>query len=195
MLADLDGAIAAVLDGGATEHGLESTVVDARGDVPIVLREGAVSRERLLWATEQDGVGSMARAAGPAIVDTDADATRPARSPGLRHRHYAPDALVLLAEPDTSLDLVRRHLGTGERVGIVSRPDAARRAAAAGAEVLGRPEDAVSLAHVLFACLREADDLGLDVIVFETVPEVGAGRAVMDRLRRAAEASRRPATR
>lgn len=196
VLADLDGAIAAVLDGGTTEHGLESTVVDARGDVPIVLREGAVSRERLLWATEQDGVGSMARAARPAMADADAgaDVTRPARSPGLRHRHYAPDALVLLAAPDASLELVRRRLGAGERVGIVSRPDAARRAAAAGAEVLACPEDAVGLAHVLFACLREADDRGLDVIVFETVPEVGVGRAVMDRLRRATDASRRPTT-
>jgi len=186
VLADLGGAIAAVIDGGATTHGLESTVVDARGEEPRVLREGAVSRERLAWALAQDVGRSLPGSAVGAAVDDDG-ATR---SPGLRHRHYAPDAQVLPTAPDAVLGVVRDHVGAGRRVGVISHPATAAAAAAAGALVLARPADAVELARDLFAALRDAEDAALDVIVVGTVREVGVGRAVMDRLRRAAEASR-----
>jgi len=194
VLADLSGAIAAVIDGGATAHGLESTVVDARGGEPRVLREGAVSRERLAWALAQD---VDRRPTAASIGDADAGGTADTtvddgamRSPGLRHRHYAPDVQVLPTAPDAVLGTVRHHVGIGRRVGVVSHPATATAAAAAGAVVLARPTDAVELARDLFAALRDAEDAALDVIVVETVREVGVGRAVMDRLRRAADASR-----
>jgi len=202
VLADLGGMIAAVLDGGVAAHGLESTVVDARGEVPLVLREGAVSREELAWVLSRHAGGGSTAGQQVARLDDVSPGTASAaaeegargddaaRSPGLRHRHYAPDARVVPASPDEVLALVRAHRDEGRSVGVVSRPDTALAAFAAGAVVLARPEDAIELAHELFAALRAAEDAGLDVIVVETVTEVGIGRAVMDRLRRAADASR-----
>jgi L-threonylcarbamoyladenylate synthase len=210
VLDDLDGRIAAVLDGGATQHGLESTVVDARGSTPIVLREGAISREQLAAVLRQHGrehadggqgagpavgqgvgIGPGARSGtAPAREGCVAGEPDVARSPGLRHRHYAPEVQVIVVDPPAAVAAVRRARATGRRVGIVGDAVMAERAAEHGAVVLARPSGAVELARDLFAALRGAEQADLDVVVVVAVPEVGIGRAVMDRLYRAAEAGR-----
>jgi L-threonylcarbamoyladenylate synthase len=188
VLDDLDGSIAAVVDGGPTRFGLESTVVDARGAIPIVLREGAVTRE------------DLARAGDPATIAGDPSSDQPsgaAGSPGTRHRHYAPGLPVHLAAPGSGSTvaaalLASLHRGTdtvrGEvRIGLVALgPDSDGQS---GIERLGSPSDVAALASDLFALLRRAEVLGLTALVVERVNEEGIGRAVMDRLRRAAEAS------
>ena len=184
VLDDLDGRIAAVVDGGPTRLGLESTVVDARGTLPVLLREGAVTREDL--ARIADGVDGAAHRSA-----ADADAPR---APGTRHRHYAPGLPVHLVAPGSgarsAADLLAGLRDTSDpaaRVGLVTQgsgttlPD--------GIELLGTPVDAGALATELFALLRRAEDLRLSALVIEQVAEEGIGRAVMDRLRRAAEAS------
>jgi L-threonylcarbamoyladenylate synthase len=175
VLADLDGRIDAVVDGGPTRIGLESTVVDARGDVLRVLREGGTSREELAAAL------SMPEDRGP--VDA-------ARSPGTRHRHYAPGIPVHLAEAGSGVALAASiAAGPAGRVGLVAVAPPAARDAPDGVVVLGVRGDVRALAAELFALLRHAEELGLDAVVVESVPDVGIGRAVMDRLRRAAAAS------
>ena len=176
VLDDLDGRIDAVVDGGPTRVGLESTVVDARGDVPVLLREGAVTREDLGTATMADGEASGAR------------------SPGTRHHHYAPDLPVVLVPPGDGPEAAAEFAARGGTVGLV-RVAAAGVAAAGdaavprGVRVLAEPADAAALGAVLFAVIRRAEAEGLTALVVEAVPEVGVGRAVMDRLRRAAGAS------
>ncbi len=196
--ADLDGHIAAVVDGGPTRLGLESTVVDARGSQPIVLREGAVTREELVLACASLSGDDADAGDGPR-----SDATPPARAPGTLHRHYSPELPVHLAAPRTGrmvaaalLDGLRRGVGESPEVGLVliqstSAPLADEMAdeMAEGIVVLGTPVDAAALAVGLYAFLRHAEDLELAGLVIEQVSEVGIGRAVMDRLRRAAEAS------
>jgi L-threonylcarbamoyladenylate synthase len=183
VLADLDGVIDAVLDGGPTRIGLESTVVDARGAVPVVLRVGAVTREAIAVALGGDAA---------ATSDAAADATR---SPGLRHRHYAPALPVHLAPAGegaaragtlaAALDVPG---ADGARVGLVRRggPSATL---APGVLLLGEPSDAAALAATLYGLLRRAEDAGCAALVVEAVAEDGIGRAVMDRLRRAAAGS------
>jgi L-threonylcarbamoyladenylate synthase len=184
VLDDLDGSIAAVVDGGPTRVGLESTVVDARGARPILLREGAVTREDLAHA-------------GDAPTDED-DPTRLSRataaSPGTHHRHYAPGLPVHVAPPGqgapTAAALLRTLQdvsGPSVRVGLVAPPSAG--AQPAGIRLLASPPDADALAADLFALLRRSETLGLHALVVEGVDDEGIGRAVMDRLRRAAEAS------
>ena len=170
--ADLDGRIDAVLDGGPTRIGLESTVVDARGDVPVVLREGAVTREDL-----------------GALEVADGDAGAGARSPGTRHHHYAPGLPVVLAPPGGGAATAAGLTGRGGPVGLVRLRDDGDGGIPDGVRVLAEPADAAALGAVLFAVLRRAEDEALAAVVVETVPEVGVGRAVMDRLRRAAAAS------
>ena len=163
--ADLGASVDLVLDGGPTVMGVESTVVDARGDVPVVLREGGVTREDL----------GLPPAGPPASAGA-------AASPGTRHRHYTPSCTVVVAAPGEAVRTAALLAAGGRRVGLV----ATRAREAAGVVVLAEPVGAEQLGAVLYAALRAAEDAHVDVVVVEAVPDVGVGRAVMDRLRRAA---------
>jgi L-threonylcarbamoyladenylate synthase len=168
VLADLDGDVDVVLDGGPTRWGVESTVVDARGDRPVVLRLGALTLE------------DLEAAAGPVEVRRGSD-DRPA-TPGALPSHYAPAAPVRLAtdgHPPVADRGVRaclafRSVPPGYAAGEALSPDGDLAVAAA------RLFDAL---HRLDAAVRER---GLVEIVAEPLPEEGLGRAVGDRLRRAA---------
>lgn len=158
---DLGDRVAWIIDGGPCAIGIESTVVDARGQAPVVLREGAVTREMLGRASAAEGSG---------------------RSPGTRHQHYQPRAAVQVAPPGRGVDVARATLRTHARVGLVAPLVGA---APEDIVVLATPTDGEALAKVLYAALRQADALGLPAVVVEGVADVGVGRAVMDRLRRA----------
>jgi L-threonylcarbamoyladenylate synthase len=160
---DLDGRVHCILQGGRTDAGLESTVVDCTTDPPVMLRPGAVPLEAL-------------RDADPRVRAAASGSDEEARSPGTRHRHYAPDA----------------------RVVIVDGPSEAVPGPEASYVGLDAPdEDAFSLVHVadsveaygreLFHFLRESDAHGCQTVYAQRVPEEGMGTALMDRLRRAAQ--------
>ena len=195
VLADLDGRIAAVLDAGPTRVGLESTVVDARGRRALVLREGAVTREDLAPFTDDDAdAGSLA-----------ADVEGAHRSPGTRHAHYAPRIPVHVADPGGGDELLASMLRASSasstppapsRIGLVRVTDddapatsGTRREVASTALLLAELDGPVELASQLFALLRAAEDTGCDALIIEGVRPVGVGRAVMDRLNRAAAGS------
>jgi L-threonylcarbamoyladenylate synthase len=168
VIEDLGDAVDLVVDAGPCVIGVESTVVDARGERPVVLREGWVTREDLEVATRP----------GP-----DAPAPDLRSSPGTRYRHYAPRCAVVIAPPGGASEVAAAHAARGRRVGIVSRgsvPDGA-----VGIATFGSAEE---LAAVLYRAFRDAEGADLDVLVVEAVDEHGVGRAVMDRLRRAAGA-------
>ncbi len=169
VLADLDGRIDLILDGGLTQHGLESTVLDVTGARPLLLRRGAVTLEML-----------RALLGAVDVVD-EHDAAARARSPGLRHRHYAPRARVELVSEGTGEEAAARAIAAGERVVIVCR-----RAVVSPAQVERLPVALPAFARALFASLRALDAVGFDRIIVEAVPETDVGAAIMDRLRRAA---------
>lgn len=164
--ADLGERVPLYLDAGPCEVGLESTVVALLGEVPTLLRPGGVPREAL-----EAVVGPLGRARAGA-----------ARSPGMKYRHYAPSARVVVAQPEELPALWRAHQGDGTAF-IVSQE-----AALEGPDVRvpGARRDAPAWARGLFRLLRELDARPL--IVVEAIPEEGLGAAVMNRLRKAAEA-------
>ncbi|TDC84131.1 threonylcarbamoyl-AMP synthase [Micromonospora sp. KC606] len=165
VVSGLGAAVDVVLDGGATRCGIESTIVDARGPQPVVLRLGALALEELVAA------------AGPVSVRPGSSGQPVA--PGTLAAHYAPRTplrLVSGAEPAP---------GGGERRGFL----AFRAAPAAGyavVEVLSPGGDVTEAAARLFDALHRLDAAGVTEIHAEAVPEEGVGRAVNDRLRRAA---------
>lgn len=163
VAADFGAAVRLVLDGGQCPVGVESTVVDARGNRPLVLREGSISREQL---------GAVDEATGP-------DALR--ASPGTRYRHYAPECRVVVARPGDAERLAAGLRDQGRHVGLVATGPAPD-----GVTEIARFADAAGLAQQFYAALRAAETAGVDVVVVEAVDEAGVGRAVMDRLRRAA---------
>jgi L-threonylcarbamoyladenylate synthase len=184
VLADLGDAIDLVLDAGPTPVGVESTVLDLTGPVPVVLRPGGVTVEML-----QEILGSVA------VVASDTQLTQElrGRSPGTRYRHYAPRARVVLVEAPLArvgtemAAAIRRLWDQGLRVGVMTTVETlSSLPPGAAVRVMGRRDDPEVIAANLYALLRDLDDAGLDAIVVEGIPERGVGRAVMDRLRRAA---------
>lgn len=171
VLEDLGGRIELILDGGATTVGLESTVLDMTTEPPTLLRPGGVTLEqleahlgRVRLATSED------EAAG--------------RSPGLRFRHYAPRAKVVLIEAGTGEEAVVSWIDGGKSVALMTqRPIGLERR---GLQPRVMPLDLEAYARELFDVLRELDATGVDAIFVEGIAEVGLGRAIMDRLRRAA---------
>ena len=141
-----------VLDGGPCRHGLESTVVDLTRTRPRVLRQGAITLERL-------------RAIIPGVRVASASARRPA-SPGMKHRHYAPDVPLQIFTTRASMNrYLRAHTKARE---------------------LALPRDTAAAARALYHALRNPP-VGAREIVVTLYPESGAGRAVNDRLRRASQ--------
>ncbi|HEX7126517.1 MAG TPA: L-threonylcarbamoyladenylate synthase, partial [Thermodesulfobacteriota bacterium] len=170
VVEQLGDAVDLVLDGGPCRVGVESTVVSLAGERPRLLRPGGVPLE---------GIESVI---GP--VEVAAPSARSPEAPGQLPSHYAPRTpLVLLGSRDDPARLARRR--PDERVGLLAlapAPDAARFAAV---ETLSADGDLREAAQHLFGALRRLDAAGLDRIVAEPCPEVGLGRAIMDRLRRA----------
>jgi L-threonylcarbamoyladenylate synthase len=165
VLRDLKGRVPLILDGGPCRKGLESAIVDARGKRPVLLRPGTIAPE------------AIARAARAPL---DAPGRRAPAAPGTRHRHYAPSCSVVLVPPA----LVRKGFtGPGRRDGLVHRSAWKGASLPFDRRVAGGVS---AYARELFAALRAAESAGVKTLYVETVPDTGVGRAVMDRLRRAA---------
>ncbi|WP_458247287.1 L-threonylcarbamoyladenylate synthase [Streptomyces sp. MAI_2237] len=168
--AELGDAVDCVLDGGPCEVGVESTIVDATGEVPTILRPGGVTREDL-----------EAVLGHPLAVPTTSDI----RVPGQHPSHYAPRARVVLVDPDSVVAEAERAQALGHQVGVFlpsSYADAALKAHA----VVPVPDSMTAYAHNLFGFLRDLDRQGCDLIVASLPVEEGLGLAIANRLRRAA---------
>ncbi|WP_342110205.1 L-threonylcarbamoyladenylate synthase [Methylobacterium sp. SI9] len=165
VLDDLAGRIAAVLDGGDTPVGVESTVVACLGGPPRLLRPGGITRAALRAVLGHDPATSEA-----------ADADRPA-GPGMLASHYAPRARV-------RLDATRIEPGEAVLLFGAARPEGhAQACAALNLSPAGNAEEAAAR---LFGALRDLDASGAATIAVVPIPDEGLGEAIRDRLARAA---------
>ncbi len=162
--AELEGRIPLVVDGGASLHGVESTIVAVREGVIEILRHGPVTVEQLAEF-------------GPVRA---ANETAVPQAPGQLRSHYAPATPLILTK-----SLATFLLPQGKRVGAL-RWREEEVPGFAEVRVLSPTGNLREAAANLFRQLRELDSASLDLIVAETVPENGLGTAIMDRLRRAA---------
>lgn len=170
VAADFGDALPLILDGGPTLIGLESTVVDATGARPRLLRPGGISLEEIEAVI------------GP--IERGEIAGELARSPGIRHRHYAPRCRVVLAAPGQIDATIAAQSAGGARVGVLCRaPLAGQTALSFEREA---PGEIAAFGRAIFRAFRDAEACGVEVLIVETVPETGLGLAIMDRLRRAA---------
>jgi L-threonylcarbamoyladenylate synthase len=185
VLDDLDGRIDAVLDAGPTEIGVESTVLDLTVDPPQVLRPGGISFEALKKSLSNVELN-------PVVTAEKALPVEKARSPGVKHRHYAPDADVVVVEGELSTviekikELSADYEQLGNTVGVLCTDETRRRYKASVVKSLGSREDLAGIAHDLFKLLREFDAENVDVVIVEGLPIEGLGLAIVNRLRRAA---------
>jgi L-threonylcarbamoyladenylate synthase len=165
---ELGADVDLVLDGGPCTVGVESTIVDCTTDPPRVLRVGGVTAETL---------GEILGAELPVGGTT--------RAPGTLASHYAPRARVELVAGDALASRTVELADAGTRAGVLAEREWAD-TVAARTVTLATPRDAEEYARDLYAALRRADELGLELVLAVPPAEVGIGAAVADRLRRAA---------
>ncbi len=167
----LGEALEIILDGGPCTIGVESTVCALTNDKVVILRPGGVTVEEI-----EAVVGPVMT-----IPSSQADA----RSPGTLPRHYSPHVPLVLLAPGEAIP----SLSNKERVGLLTLAPRSGTEGYAVREVLSKTGDLLEAATHLFAVLRRLDQAGLARVIVESVPEIGIGRAIMDRLRRAATRS------
>lgn len=173
VLEDLNGRVDGIVCGPPTRVGLESTVVDTWNDPPRVLRHGAIP-----WEVLQREL--------PELVDytgtEGSDLKHAVRSPGTRHRHYQPRARVrVIANSENPSESAMEQPCRRGWIGVSEPP----RTVEYEATLLCPSVEAY--ASQLFETFRRWDAMGIEVIDCQAVPEVGLGRALMDRLKRASE--------
>ncbi|MGZ5172102.1 MAG: L-threonylcarbamoyladenylate synthase [Burkholderiales bacterium] len=170
--AEFGDAVRCVLDGGACDVGIESTIVDMSGAVPALLRPGHI--------TAMDLEDALGQRLAPAA------ATSP-RAPGTLAKHYAPQTPLMVMEADLMLELVASMRRQGQRVAVLAR--SARQPLPSGLTWINAALDPAGYAHDLYANLRALDHAGCSAIVVEQPPLDSAWAAIHDRLMRAASGS------
>jgi L-threonylcarbamoyladenylate synthase len=164
----LGNAVPLILDGGPCAVGVESTVCALTERQAVILRPGGIPVE------------AIEAVIGPVAVASPIQAD--ARSPGTLPSHYAPRVPVRLLTPDEPIP----HVGENERVGLLLFKPRPHPAGYVVTEVLSPDGSLTGAAANLFAALRRLDAARIESVIVEPVPEHGLGRAIMDRLRRAA---------
>jgi L-threonylcarbamoyladenylate synthase len=172
---EFGGAVEYVLDGGQTDVGIESTIVDLSGARPSLLRPGSITAEEI----EQ--------ALGASLALPSANAPR---APGTLAAHYAPRTPLLLMEADLALELAASLVRQGKRIAVLAL--SAQQPVTPGIVWIAAPRDASSYAHALYASLRRLDEAGCDSILVERPPHGPEWAAVNDRLARAAAGASAP---
>ena len=162
-----------ILDGGPCEVGVESTIISFSGRKPRLLRPGGVPLEEI-----ESIIGT--------VEVNPIEEGRPS-APGMLPRHYAPRTPIILDWEDKKFDSNK-----GKKIGLLAFQEPKRSLKFHHVEILSKKGDFREAAANLFAAIRRLDSLHLDLILAETVPEVGLGRAIMDRLRRASTHPKAP---
>ncbi|MGX8728658.1 MAG: L-threonylcarbamoyladenylate synthase, partial [Lachnospiraceae bacterium] len=180
----MDGRIDMILDGGPVEIGLESTIVDFTEEVPMVLRPGYINLQML-----REVLGEVR--VDPGILSANEGSVRP-KAPGMRYRHYAPRAPLLIVEGTANAvtgEINRRaaeDMANGLSVGIIASAETVGLYREGLVREIGSRETDEEIARHLFDVLRAFDEDGVDRIYSEAFDTPKLGMAIMNRLLRAA---------
>ena len=179
---DMDVIVPLILDGGAVGIGIESTIVDLTDEIPTILRPGFITKEML-----QEVVGEVQIDKG-----LDADSKTPPKAPGMKYRHYAPKAELMIVEGSSEAvvakinALVRENEEKGICTGIIGTEETVSRYPAGIVKCMGTRNDELSISSHLYGILREFDESDAKVIYSESFEEGAMGSAIMNRLLKAA---------
>ena len=177
VIQDMDGRVDAIIDGGDSEIGLESTIIKLDGNKAVLLRPGAVTVDALMCVLEDVAVA-------PAVLGELKENERPL-SPGMKYRHYAPDAPLVLLDGDERdvLDFLK---SAPNNALILCYDEEIPELAGHKVLPVGRKDDIKAQAKGLFSSLREADRQNAAIIYAHLPPTDGLGLALYNRMLRAA---------
>lgn len=183
VIEDLDGRVDMIIDGGAADIGLESTIIDLTGKKPMILRPGYITEEML-----EEAIGRV-------DIDRtilDGDSKQAPKAPGMKYRHYAPKGNLVLVEGGAAQvvsyinEQLAWHKARGAKTGVIATDETADSYSADSIKSVGKREDEEQIAKHLFRVLREFDDEEVQVIYAESFECRGVGEAIMNRLLKAA---------
>ncbi len=208
VMEDMNGRIEMILDGGAVGIGIESTIVDLTGDVPVILRPGFITKSML-----EEIVGDVT--IDPALIEPDPN-LRP-KAPGMKYTHYAPKGELTIVESsafensgitctqgcekdkssvttEESIDnivtkineLVDEKVNAGFQVAVITTSENANRFNCENILVAGNRAQGETIAAKLYQVLRQCDELDVDYIFSEAFNDGELGGAIMNRLLKAA---------
>ena len=183
VLRDLDGKIDMVIDGGTVDIGLESTIVDVTGEVPVILRPGFITEEML-----SEAIGRVKT--DDAVKNLSPDKDLKPKAPGMKYRHYAPQGKMTIykGKPEKVVKIINEETAKseGKKTAVLATDETKRYYKADIVISLGNREDCESIAHNLFDALRSFDDMGAEIIFSEGFDESRLGFAIMNRLHKSA---------
>ena len=184
VIEDMDGRIDMIIDGGAIEIGIESTIVDVTCEVPMILRPGYVTADMI-----KEVLGDVCF--DETVLAHSMVKGKP-KAPGMKYRHYAPKAELTIFEGENEKvvskinELAVKYEYDGLKVGILSSNENEHKYAHGEVVVVGSRENEHEVAAHLFDVLRHFDHIDVDVILSEGFSEDSFGQAVMNRLIKAA---------
>lgn len=183
VIEDMDGRIDMIIDGGDVGIGLESTIVDLSGSVPMLLRPGYITLEMLKEILPSIEVDKTI---------LDGNCTDKPKAPGMKYRHYAPKGKLTIIEGDES-DVIRTinelscaAMKSGEKVGVIATHASFGKYKADVVKDAGSRDNEEEIAGNLYNILREFDDEEMTVMFSESFETGGLGQAIMNRLLKAA---------
>lgn len=180
---DMNGRIPMILDGGPVGIGIESTIIDLTEDIPMVLRPGYITPDML-----REVIGEVRM--DPGIIAADSD--RKPKAPGMKYKHYAPRADMILIDGDEERvvekinALAREAEASGKKTGIIATDETKDRYDRGEVVSIGARQDEDAIARHLYRILRQFDEMEVDVIYSESFATPRIGQAIMNRLLKAA---------
>lgn len=183
VLQDMDGRIPMILDGGPVGIGIESTIVDFSEQVPMILRPGFITPGMI-----QEVIGEVQMDPG---LETQ-DSQLPPKAPGMRYRHYAPKAQLILVDgaqekvQQKIKDLVERATASGKTAAVIATDESCKDYPCGIVKSIGTRSDENTIARHLYGILREFDDMDVDIIYSESFLTPKIGQAIMNRMLKAA---------
>ncbi|WP_069998932.1 L-threonylcarbamoyladenylate synthase [Cellulosilyticum sp. I15G10I2] len=184
VIEDLDGKVEAIIDGGNSEFGVESTVLDMTSKVPTILRPGGITLEMLQQVLEDVTVD-------PAISHSLSNNALP-KAPGMKYTHYSPNAEVFIVRGDLKKvtdkinTLIQAHHKAGKTVGVLATEETKHLFNANLTLSVGTSQNLSTIAAQLFEDLRTFDDHHMDIVYSLAFPKTGIGEAIMNRLEKSA---------
>jgi L-threonylcarbamoyladenylate synthase len=184
VIKDLSGKIDMIIEDDTVDIGVESTIIDLSEEVPTILRPGYITKEMF-----EEVIGGVR--IDPAITEGVKSGVVP-KAPGMKYKHYAPDADLKIVEGDEAKvveyinDNVNRLISQGYKVAVMTTEEGKHNYNKGIIVSMGHKDDELSAARHLYAVLREFDNENVDYVFSESFETENVGRAVMNRLIKAA---------
>ncbi|BFH74556.1 L-threonylcarbamoyladenylate synthase [Sulfurisphaera javensis] len=176
VIADINGRVDIIIDGGHTFFGVESTIVNVTVDPPVLLRPGPFTFEELKKLFGDIIVPEYAQGKGEAEI---------ALAPGMKYKHYAPNTKMLLVENRSIFKNVVNLVAKKYKVAVLITKEMSKEYDSLPHLILGSDENLYEVARNLFDSFRELDKLNVDLGLMIGFPERGIGFAIMNRARKA----------